>query len=266
MWYEPIIIVFIQLHIATAAYTLYAHRGMAHGHFNFHPALEHVMRFTLWFTRAFAWKGWVRNFAALHRKHHTYPDIKGVDPHSPYEYTFGQMFSNLKAEAYDGPHYISTKEAHKWTPDLVDHDDWIENNLYTKYPKLGLLIIWVTLTVIYGWAGFITAGLAWYLPKHLGVFIGSWLPHKFGLKHFKDKEKDDRSRNVSPWGLWWAGEEIHENHHKWPGAWNFARRWYEFDIGYWYARIFMWCGLMSVRNAPYRPDRSANMAGDKAYQ
>jgi stearoyl-CoA desaturase (delta-9 desaturase) len=57
-------------HITIVCVTLFLHRGQAHRGIEFHPIVEHFMRFWLWLTTGMVTKEWV----AVHRKHHANTD------------------------------------------------------------------------------------------------------------------------------------------------------------------------------------------------
>ena len=57
----------------------------------------------------------------------------------------------------------------------------------------------------------------------------------------------DNSRNLFPIGVVAAGEEMHHNHHKQPMNPNLRRRWFEFDIGHMYLKLFSIFGLITFK-------------------
>jgi stearoyl-CoA desaturase (delta-9 desaturase) len=74
-----------------------------------------------------------------------------------------------------------------------------------------------------------------------------------GIGHFwgyRNGESRDQSRNISPWGIIVGGEELHNNHHLEPANVKLSRRWFEFDIGYFYIQLFRVLGLLKIRNTP----------------
>ena len=78
----------IMTHITIVCVTLYLHRGQAHRGIEFHPVLEHFMRFWLWLTTGMITRQWV----AIHRKHHRHSDQSG-DPHSPHVFGIWQVLT-----------------------------------------------------------------------------------------------------------------------------------------------------------------------------
>jgi stearoyl-CoA desaturase (delta-9 desaturase) len=74
------------------------------------------------------------------------------------------------------------------------------------------------------------------------------LGHWWGYRNF---ETDDTATNLTPWGVWIGGEELHNNHHAFPSSAKFALRKWEFDIGWAAIRCAQALGLAKVlRVAP----------------
>ena len=48
----------------------------------------------------------------------------------------------------------------------------------------------------------------------------------------------DTATNLTPWGVWIGGEELHNNHHAFPSSAKFALRKWEFDIGWAAIKLF----------------------------
>jgi stearoyl-CoA desaturase (delta-9 desaturase) len=70
-----------------------------------------------------------------------------------------------------------------------------------------------------------------------------------GLGHwwgYKNGPTRDKSRNLVPWGIWIGGEELHNNHHLNPASAKLSRRWFEFDIGYMWLKLFSFVGLAKI--------------------
>src|SRR5439155_6114327 len=57
----------------------------------------------------------------------------------------------------------------------------------------------------------------------------------------------DESRNLIPLGLLLSGEELHNNHHKFPSSAKFSQRWFEFDMGWVYINLMKWVKLASIK-------------------
>jgi stearoyl-CoA desaturase (delta-9 desaturase) len=222
-------------HITTICVTLYLHRGMAHKGLVFHPLLSHAMRFWLWLTTGMVTKQWV----AVHRKHHRFSDQSG-DPHSPHVWGLWCVLSQgawLYHDAAKDKSMVDTYGA--GTP-----DDWIELHLYQPYSRLGIGILFVLNTVIFGWWGILVWGIQmiWIPLWAAGIING--LAHWCGYCNGVTK---DHSRNLVPWGILIGGEELHHNHHLDPANPKLSRRRFEFDIGWMYICILKSVGLAKVR-------------------
>ena len=228
----------IVTHITIICVTLFLHRGQAHKALIFHPILSHFMRFWLWLTTGMVTKQWV----AVHRKHHRYSDIAG-DPHSPHVYGIKQVFFKgavLYHEASKDKDMVNSYGA--GTP-----ADWIEHNLYSSHSRLGIGILLVFNLLCFGWAGAIIWGIQMLWIPFWAAGVVNGVGHWWG---YRNGETKDRSRNIAPWGIVIGGEELHNNHHLDPASARLSRRWFEFDIGWMYIKIFSFLKLLKVRHAP----------------
>ena len=226
----------IATHITIVCVTLYLHRGEAHKALIFNPALEHFMRFWLWLTTGMVTKQWV----AIHRKHHRCSDVDG-DPHSPHVFGIWKVLFGgalLYHEASKDKELVNAYGV--GTP-----DDWIEKNIYSKHSRLGILIMLFINILLFGPIGILLWGvqMIWIPFWAAGVING--LAHWFG---YRNGDTRDHSRNISPWGIIIGGEELHNNHHLDPGNPKLSRRWFEFDIGWLYIKIFSLLGLIKIKN------------------
>jgi stearoyl-CoA desaturase (delta-9 desaturase) len=57
----------------------------------------------------------------------------------------------------------------------------------------------------------------------------NWFGHKVGYRNFS---LPDQSRNTIPVDIFLMGELYQNNHHQFPMAQNFAKRWFEWDPTY----------------------------------
>ena len=75
------------------------------------------------------------------------------------------------------------------------------------------------------------------------------MSHKgiIGFNYVKEHVGQDKSRIIFPIGILLAGEELHVNHHNQPWNPNFKRRWFEFDIGWMYIKIFEFFKLLKLK-------------------
>ena len=192
--------------------TLYLHRSMAHRSVDFHPALAHVFRFWTWLTTSMITKEW----AAIHRKHHAKCETE-EDPHSP-------QFKGIDTVMWRGVELY--RDARAQREDIEKYgkgcpDDWIERHLYTPHATMGPVLMLVINTALFGlWGVALWAiQMVWIPFWAAGVVNG--LGHWWGYRNF---ETTDTATNLTPWGFWIGGEELHNNHHAFPSSAKFALR------------------------------------------
>jgi stearoyl-CoA desaturase (delta-9 desaturase) len=224
----------ILTHITIVCVTLFLHRGQAHKGIEFHPILGNFMRFWLWLTTGMVTKQWV----AIHRKHHVFSDKEG-DPHSPHVYGIWRVF--FKGA---GLYHDASKDK-----DMINKfgvgtpDDWVERTIYTPHSRLGILLMLVIDCLFFGPWGLLVWGvqMIWIPFWAAGVIngIGHWYGYKNGVTR-------DSSRNIVPWGIVVGGEELHNNHHLNPASVKLSSRWFEFDLGYAWLRVFTLLGLAKI--------------------
>ena len=225
----------IVTHITIICVTLYLHRGQAHRGLIFNPVVEHFMRAWLWMTTGQITKQWV----AVHRKHHRFTEAEG-DPHSPHVHGFWRVLFK-GAFLY---HSASKDSAMVAQYGVGTPDDWIEQNVYTRHSRLGILLMLLIDIWLFGVLGFVIWGIQmiWIPFWAAGVIngVGHWIGYRNG-------ETKDQSRNIMPWGILIGGECLHNNHHLEPGNPRLSRRWFEFDIGWAYINILKFLRLVKVR-------------------
>ena len=222
---DKILYTLIVTHITIICVTLYLHRGQAHKGIIFNDFISHFMRFWLWLTTGMITKQWV----AIHRKHHQHSD-KSNDPHSPHVYgIYNVLFKG--ALLY---HNASKDTDMVNTYGVGTPNDWLENNIYSKHSRLGILIMLLINILLFGYWGLLIwlIQMIWIPFWAAGVVNG--IGHYFG---YRNGETKDQSKNISPWGIIIGGEELHNNHHLNPADSKLSKKWFEFDIGWMYLSI-----------------------------
>lgn len=225
-------------HIGIVLTSLYLHRYLIHRQFELNPATEHVCRFLYWITEGV----YTKPFVAQHRKHHKYSDVHG-DPHSPVLVGFWPVLSAclvpnffVKFRYFDSDWALEHYGA--GTP-----DDWMERHVYS-HTRAGLLILLAIDVTLFGWLGIVS----WLVHMFaVSLFVNATITgfgHAIGYKNHKTV---DNSRNVLPWGILGCGEELHNNHHNDPGNPNFADRWFEVDLGWFYITLLNSIGLVKLK-------------------
>jgi len=219
--------------------TLYLHRSQAHRGVDFHPVVSHFFRFWSWLTTSMITREWV----AIHRKHHAHCETE-QDPHSPVVKGIGKVFwrgVELYCEARADR--ASIEKYGKGCP-----DDWIERHLYTPHATMGPTLLLFLSFALFGFAGVAVWAIQMLWIPFWAAGVVNGLGHWWGYRNF---ETDDTATNLTPWGVWIGGEELHNNHHAFPSSAKFALRRWELDIGWAVIRGLERLGLAKVlRTAP----------------
>lgn len=232
-----ILTVLVITHITILSVTLYLHRSQAHRAVTFHPVISHAMRFWLWITTGMVTREWV----AVHRLHHQKCETE-QDPHSPqtrgiWRVLFGGawLYANATRDR-DMVDRLSTG-----TP-----QDWVERNVYSRYPNLGYLLLLVALTAVFhGWGIVMWLAIVAWIPFWAAGVING-VGHWWG---YRNSDTPDSSRNILPWGIIVGGEELHNNHHERPASARLSQRWWEFDLGWMWIKILRRLGLCRLHRA-----------------
>jgi stearoyl-CoA desaturase (delta-9 desaturase) len=214
--------------------TLYLHRCQAHRGVDLHGLVSHPFRLWLWMSTGMNTKEWV----AIHRKHHARCETPD-DPHSPQFHGIGKVVVHGVALYTEASRDKSTMEQFgHGTP-----DDWIENKVY-RHNRLGPAVLLVASLIAFGVAGVAVWALQMLVIPILAAGVVNGLGHWWGYRNF---DTEDRSHNLTPWGLLLGGEELHNNHHAFPSSARFALRRGEFDIGWFVLRCLSVVGLARIR-------------------
>ena len=237
-WWGFAIATLVLTHVTIVTVTVFLHRHQTHRALDLHPAASHFFRLWLWLTTGMVTKEWV----AVHRKHHAKCETI-LDPHSP-------RILGINRVLWAGV-FLYVKEANQahtlerygaGTP-----DDWLEHNLYTRWPFVGVTLMGVIDATLFGavpGALIFMAQMVWIPFWAAGVING--IGHHWGYRNWSTP---DMSTNIVPIGLLIGGEELHNNHHAYPTSAKLSRKWYEFDVGWLYIRILERFGLARVKHA-----------------
>jgi stearoyl-CoA desaturase (delta-9 desaturase) len=247
-WVGLLVYLLVATQLTIFSVTLYLHRSQAHRGVDFHPVLAHFFRFWTWLTTSMITKEW----AAIHRKHHAKCETE-EDPHSPMHKGIRQVFWHgveLYREARTDRESI--EKYGKGCP-----DDWIERKLYTPHATLGPTLLLFVSFALFGLPGVAlwAIQMAWIPFWAAGVVNG--LGHWWGYRNF---ETTDTATNLTPWGVWIGGEELHNNHHAFPSSAKFALRKWEVDIGWAVIRAFQAVGMAKVLRVAPTLDVRPNIA------
>lgn len=240
-WWGFILVLLGLTHITMASVTIFLHRHQAHRALQLHPAISHFFRFWLWLTTGMVTKAW----AAIHRKHHAKCETHD-DPHSP------QIFG-LPLVLWQGAELYRKEAKNSETLERYGQgtpDDWLERHVYSR-SRIGIIIMLLVDLFLFGVPGLAMWALqmAWTPFFAAGVING--VGHYLGYRNF---ECPDESRNISPWGILIAGEELHNNHHTYPTSAKLSVKWWEFDIGWFYIRTLELLGLAKAKRTAPEPN------------
>ena len=139
-----IAIAMVLIQVAVFSTTIFLHRAATHRAITLHPTVAWIFRLSIWITTGINVRQWV----AVHRKHHAHTDEIG-DPHSPYlEGFWSVQLGNVF-------HYVreASRESvlDKYAKDISE--DWWERTLFGRGvvgPIVGIAALSVLIGV--GWA------------------------------------------------------------------------------------------------------------------
>ena len=238
----PVIIFFIVLwYMSLFCQTFFQHRYAAHGAFEMSKGWEKVFFIMSFITQGSSYMS-PRAYAIMHRLHHAYTDTE-KDPHSPSfsKNIFTMMWrtrnfycSIVKNEAEIEPRF------EKNLPVWNRFDQWANSGISRA--------IWVVLYLAFFYKYATSPWQYLLLPiiVSMGAFHGAiinWFAHKYGYKNYILK---NTSENLFSIDVLMLGESYHNNHHKFPSAINFGKRWHEIDPIYPVIRLFSWMGIIKI--------------------
>lgn len=234
-WWGYVLATLVLTHITIGSVTIYLHRHQAHRALDLHPLASHFFRFWLWFSTGIVTREW----ASIHRKHHAKCETE-EDPHSP-------VILGIKAVLLRGYELYRTEAKNTETLEKYGHgtpDDWLENNLYTKHNKSGIVLMLGFNLLLFGPIGLTiwAVQMAWIPVNAAGIINGAG--HFWGYRNYACA---DASTNIVPWGIFIGGEELHNNHHAYASSAKLSSKWYEIDIGWLYIRMLASVKLAQVK-------------------
>ncbi|WP_263145890.1 delta-9 fatty acid desaturase DesA [Pseudomonas sp. RIT-PI-AD] len=244
MWYNGLLdpsawqlvaIILVITHVTIVGVTVYLHRFSAHRALELHPALQHFFRFWLWLTTAMNTREWT----AIHRKHHAKCETAD-DPHSP-------VYKGLGTVLRKGAELYRAEAENEETLRIYGKNcptDWLERNLYSRYPTGGILLMAIIDLALFGVLGMTVWAIQmmWIPLWAAGVING--LGHAIGYRNFECR---DAATNLVPWGILIGGEELHNNHHTYPNSAKLSVKKWEFDLGWAWIKLFCLFRLAKVQ-------------------
>ena len=232
--WQLVLVALVVTHITIVSVTVYLHRHSAHRALELHPVLKHFFRAWLWLTTGMGTLEWT----AIHRKHHVKCETE-EDPHSPVQQGIGEiMWCGVEAYRKESKNQETLKKYGRGCP-----DDWLERHLYSRFPMAGIVSLLFINVALFGVLGLTiwAVQMLWIPLFAAGVING--IGHWWGYRNF---ECPDAARNILPWGILIGGEELHNNHHTYPNSAKLSVKAFEFDIGWFWIRLFAAFGMAKV--------------------
>jgi stearoyl-CoA desaturase (delta-9 desaturase) len=240
-WWQLVLLTLGLTHITIVAVTVYLHRCQAHRALDLHPVVAHFFRFWLWLTTGMVTREWV----GIHRRHHARCETPD-DPHSP-------QVLGLRKVLWEGAELYRDAARDEAMVERYAHgapDDWIERRLYRPYNFLGVSLLLVVQTLLFGIPGIAVWAIQMVWIPFFAAGVINGVGHYAGYRNF---ESPDAATNLVPWGILIGGEELHNNHHAFPSSAKLSAKWWEFDIGWFYIRLLAFLGLARVRRVARAP-------------
>lgn len=225
----------ITIHLGCVLASLYMHRYVIHRQYTMSPRVEQVMRIMYWLL-----VGTVsREFVVQHRKHHRLSDT-GFDPHTPRHGFWPLLLACMIPDFFRSYQIqVSADDYYRYGVSSAKSTTFTD-----RYPRLGVLLLLLINTALFGWWGPILWLIHLFVVNFLVIATITVFGHSMGYRNF---DLGDLTRNVAPWGIVCAGEELHNNHHKDSRQCNFAVNTNEFDLGYFYLKILNRLNLIHFR-------------------
>ncbi len=225
----------IVVQVTLSGVSLFLHREQTHRGITLHPILQHFYRFWTWFTTGMLTKEWV----AIHRKHHAYCETE-TDPHSPQIHGIKKvLFHGVALYTKERKNTETMEKYGQGTP-----NDWIERNIYTRFHYLGIILLAFVNIALFGVIGLLIYAIQMLWIPFFAAGVINGIGHYFGYRNYRT---DDSSRNISRFGFFILGEELHNNHHAFPSSCKFAHKKGEHDIGWYIIRALNKLGLCKIK-------------------
>jgi stearoyl-CoA desaturase (delta-9 desaturase) len=221
-------LVAVTVQLSTFATSIYLHRCLTHRALYLHPIVTFPLRLQLWLATGIVTKEWV----AVHRKHHRYPDIEG-DPHSP---VLKGLWKILVGNVYYYARETRDPETlARFAPDVGN--GWLDRYVF----RSGLLGLLLGLLVFVLLLGPLWGGPAFAVQAMVYIFLNAVINgagHAVGYRTF-----ENTATNMRLVALVTAGEGLHNNHHAYPTSARFSLRGWELDPSWPLIRLLTWLRL-----------------------
>jgi stearoyl-CoA desaturase (delta-9 desaturase) len=218
-----VIYTLVTIHLGCILASLYMHRYAIHRQYEMGPRTEAIMRIAYWFLFGPV----SQEFIVQHRKHHELSDGFN-DPHSP-RFGYWKLLRNCLIPSFFRPYAIQLSDA-----DKQRYGGTLTDSFTVRYPRLGVILFLALTVALFGWIGIVAWTIHLFAVSFLTIATITVFGHSFGYRNFT---LNDRTTNVSRFGILCVGEELHNNHHYNSKSCNFAVNRNEFDLGFFYLSI-----------------------------
>jgi len=237
-----IIIFFIALwYLSLFSQTFFQHRYAAHGAFSMSKGWERFFFIVAYITQGSSYMS-PKTYGIMHRLHHAHTDTE-LDPHSPSfsKNIFTMMWRTrtFYRDIFNGTMEVDPKFT-KNLPEWDGFDKWANSGI----SRALWVVVYLALFIIFAASPWLYLLLPIIIS--MGAFHGAivnWFAHKYGYKNYILK---NTSENLFSVDFLMLGESYHNNHHKFPSAINFGKRWHEIDPIYPVIRFLAWLGVISI--------------------
>lgn len=227
--------------ISVTYVSIFYHRGLSHRALELSPALRGwVLRTGFWVTGVDP-KGWT----ALHRMHHRHSDTE-LDPHHP-EHAMNPVriaLSTLLAYLdFMKKMHAGDRELNRIAGDVP----WgMPSGLVVRF-WWAPAVFWALLALALhqltgGWGA--SVGMLLGLDFIFKTWIANGLGHSKGYRNYDTPDTSVNNR----WAVWLiGGENLHNNHHRYPSRANFAHFKGELDPCFAICRVMSALGLVRLK-------------------
>ena len=222
---------------ALTATTVYLHRTVSHRALSMRQPVALFFRLVVWLSTGISPRQW----AAVHRKHHSFTDVEG-DPHSPVllgwrtvQFRNVALYRWALRDSSILDRYARDLKSDRWDRVLFDHS------------LLGLGSGVLCLVAFLGPLRGILAAVIhanFYLAGNAGV---NALGHRFGRRPYANL-----ATNLQWLAFLTMGEGLHNNHHAAPSSPRLSHRRGEIDPGWWVIKVLSSLGLATLRFSDIR--------------
>lgn len=228
----------VTVQLSVFATSIYLHRCLTHRALSLHPLASFPLRLQLWLATGLVAREWV----AVHRKHHRFPDMEG-DPHSPVLKGLSRVL--LMNALYYFREARDQKMLARYAPDVGN--DWLDRHVF----RHGLVGLGLGVVLFVYLLGPLWGGLAFAAQAVVYVFLNAVINgagHAIGYQTF-----ENTATNLRSVALITAGEGLHNNHHAFPTSARFSLRRWELDPAWPLIRLLTWVRLARPLHVAPRP-------------